>query len=171
LSSPCEISRGGDCHVAEDGNFHHRHSINAGDSPHFYSPDYFISKAQVDAVGDRIDAARNRPAKRYKPTVPDSAVDDCEDAHHAAKGQKQTASGEFFDDRGLMALVCRHDIPLFFANIDTPGEQQKYAVALLEHLFSLIPHCATVVSLYDIGCALDRSLNLVSHKFHVFLPR
>ena len=54
-----------------------------------------------------------------------------------------------------MALVCRHDIALFFPNIDTPGEQQKYAVALLEHLFSLIPTCATVVSLYDIGCVLD----------------
>jgi hypothetical protein len=63
-----------------------------------------------------------------------------------------------------MALVCRHDIALFFANIDTPGEQQKYAVALLEHLFSLIPTCATVVSLYDIGCVLDRSLHLVSSQ-------
>ena len=118
----------------------------------------------MDAVGDRIDAARKHPAKQYTPTVPDSAVDDCEDAHHAAKGQKQTANGEFFDDRGLMAMVCGHDIPLFFVNIDTPGEQQKYAVALLKHLFTLIPPCATVVSLYDIGCALDRSLNLVSHN-------
>ena len=54
--------------------------------------------------------------------------------------------------------------PCFFANIDTPGEQQKYAVALLEHLFSLIPTCATVVSLYDIGCVLDRSLHLVSTR-------
>jgi hypothetical protein len=61
-----------------------------------------------------------------------------------------------------MALVCRHDILLFFANIDTPGEQQKYSVALLEHLFLFIPTCATVVSLYDIGCVLDRSLHQVS---------
>lgn len=53
-----------------------------------------------------------------------------------------------FDDRGIMALVCRHDIPLFFANIDTPGEQQKYGVALLEHLFSLIPRaCRTFMDI------------------------
>lgn len=108
---------------------------------------------------------RKRPVKPYTPVVPDSAVDECEQAHDAAKGRKQTTTGEYFDDRGLMALVCRHDIPLFFANIDTPGEQQKYAVSLLKHLFSLIPTCATVVSLYDIGCALDRSLNLVRCKF------
>jgi hypothetical protein len=67
-----------------------------------------------------------------------------------------------FDDTGLMSLVCRHDIPLFFANMDTPGEQQKYAVALLEHFFSLIPPQSTVADLYDVGCVLDRSMNLVS---------
>lgn len=67
-----------------------------------------------------------------------------------------------FDDGGVMALVCRHDIPLFFANIDTPGEQQKYGVALLEHLFSLLPSQATVGALYDVGCVLDRSLQIVS---------
>lgn len=125
---------------------------------------------QVDAVGDRIESVRKRPAKKYTPTVPDSAVDECKDAHDAADERKEKASSENFDDRGLMALVCRHDIPLFFANIDTPGEQQKYSVALLEHLFSLIPTCATVVSLYDIGCVLDRSLHLVSAGLLNVLP-
>ncbi|KAG2123258.1 hypothetical protein DEU56DRAFT_917566 [Suillus clintonianus] len=66
---------------------------------------------------------------------------------------------ESFDDTGLMALICRHDIPLFFTNIDTPGEQQKYSVALLEHLFSLLPTQATVIALYDVGCVLARSLS------------
>lgn len=61
-----------------------------------------------------------------------------------------------------MALLCRHDIPLFFANIDTPGEQQKYAVALIEHFFSFLPPNATVAVLYDVGCVVDRSANLVS---------
>lgn len=61
-----------------------------------------------------------------------------------------------------MALVCRHDNPLFLANIDTPGEQQKYAVALIEHLVSLLPPEATVAVLYDVGCVLDRSLDIVS---------
>ena len=157
-----QIFRGGDCHVAEDRNFHHRHAVRGGDSPHLYSPDYFLSKAQVDAVGDRIESVRKQPAKKYTPTIPDSAVNECKDAHDAVDKQKEKASSDNFDAQGLMALVYCHDIALFFANIDTPGEQQKYTVALLEHLFSLIPTCATVISLYDIGCVLDRSLHLVS---------
>ena len=64
---------------------------------------------------------------------------------------------ESFDDTGIMALICCHDIPLFFTNIDTPREQQKYSVALIEHLFSLLPPQVTVVMLYDIGCVVDRS--------------
>jgi hypothetical protein len=35
-------------------------------------------------------------------------------------------------------------------------------VALLEHLFSLIPSYATVVALYDVGCVLARSLSKVN---------
>ena len=45
----------GDCHVATDGNFHLWHLSHAPDSPSFYDPDYFISKVQVDVVGDHIE--------------------------------------------------------------------------------------------------------------------
>lgn len=72
-----------------------------------------------------------------------------------------------FDDGGVMALICRHDIPLFLANIDTPGEQQKYSIALIEHLFTLLPPAATVGITYDVGCVLDRSLQLVSPKQNI----
>jgi len=148
--------------VATDGNFHHRHLARAGDSPSFYDPDYFISKAQVDAVGERIEHSRRRPSRVYKPKVPDAAIDECQDSHEAADGRKEKTSGEQFDDRGLMSIVCRHDIPLFFANIDSPGEQQKYAVALVEHLYSFLPNIATIVVLYDVGCVLHKSVELVS---------
>lgn len=121
----------------------------------------------MDAVGDRIEHARKRPSRPYNAKVPDAAIDECEDSHEAADGRKEKTSGAQFDARGLMALVCRHDIPLFFANIDTPGEQQKYAVALVEHLYSFLPEIATVVILYDVGCALDRSLQLVSVSIYV----
>ncbi|KAG2047414.1 hypothetical protein BDR06DRAFT_95185, partial [Suillus hirtellus] len=76
-----------------------------------------------------------------------------------------------FDDTGIMALICRHDIPLFFANINSPGEQQKYSVALLEHLFSLIPSYATVVALYDVGCVLARSLSKYDILPHSIVSR
>ena len=156
------LNRGSDIHVGTDGNLHHRHCTASGDSPAFYEPTYFLPKEQVDLVGDRLEQARNNPVKLYKPKVPDEAVDDCENAHTATNGSQNKTSAQF-DDNGLMALVCHHDIPLFFANIDTPGEQQKYAVALFEHLFTLLPTQATVTGLYDVGCVLDRSAHLVSH--------
>ncbi|KAG0706003.1 hypothetical protein DFH29DRAFT_980719 [Suillus ampliporus] len=150
---------GADIHVATDGNFHHWHRRSAGDCPHFYDPTYFLPKGFVDEVGHRIDAQRKRPPKARSPLVPDEAIDLCEGAYEAADGKKQKAAMDSFDDTGVMALICRHDIPLFFANIDSPGEQQKYSIALLQHLFSLLPPQATVTLLYDVGCVLARSLS------------
>ena len=145
-----------------DSNFHHRHCRSAGTSPPFYDPAYFLPKHQVDAIGTHIEKQHKAPPKARKGPVPDEAIDSCESSYEAADGKKQKASMDSFDDTGLMALICRHNIPLFFANIDSPGEQQKYAVALLAHLFMLLPLQATVVSLYDVGCVLDRSISLVS---------
>ncbi|KAG1904169.1 uncharacterized protein F5891DRAFT_1184351 [Suillus fuscotomentosus] len=152
------MDEGGDIHVATDGNFHHCHRRAAGDCPPFYDPTYFIPKNFIDKVGHHIDAQCKHPPKVHTPIVPDEAVDQCEMAYEAADGKKQKAAMDNFDDTGIMALICRHDIPLFFANIDSPGEQQKYSVALLQHLFSLLPPEATVVALYDVGCVLARSL-------------
>jgi len=159
------LSDGGDIHVATDGNFHHRHRRSAGSSPPFYDPAYFLPKTQVDEVGRRIERARKRPPRHRHAEVPDEAIDQCESSYEAADGNKQKAAMDCFDDTGIMALICRHDIPLFFANIDSPGEQQKYSVALLEHLFSYLPSTATVVVLYDVGCVLARSLEKVCHSY------
>ncbi|RDB16144.1 hypothetical protein Hypma_003362 [Hypsizygus marmoreus] len=99
--------------------------------------------------------------KEYKPQVPHEAVDECQSSYTAGNGGNMKTNMEKFDDSGVMALVCRHDIPLFMANIDSPGQQQKYAVALIEHVCSLLPAAATVLVLYDVGCVLDRSRKLV----------
>ncbi|KAG6899356.1 hypothetical protein C0993_010997 [Termitomyces sp. T159_Od127] len=150
---------GGDIHICVDGNFNHRHLRSAGDSPKFYEPTYILSKDFVDEVGARMERLRKtRKPQPRKPVVPDEAINECESSHMAGNGSNIKTNMERFDDGGLMALVCRHDIPIFLANIDTPGEQQKYAVALIEHLFSLLPPQATVSSLYDVGCMLGRSL-------------
>ncbi|KAM6496639.1 hypothetical protein JOM56_007112, partial [Amanita muscaria] len=139
------------------------HIKAAGQCPKFFDPEYMLPKEFVDSVGTRIEAARRSRPKVYQPLVPDEAVNECEESHEAADIKKQKATMERFDDTGLMFLVCRHDIPLFCANIDSPGEHQKYAIALLQHFFSLIPAHATVATFYDIGCILDRSLSLVSY--------
>ena len=147
--------------VSTDGNFSQRHLAVAGDCPKFYDPLYFLPKEFVDKVGAWIDAARPKRQRRRPVAVPDEAVDQCESGHVAGKGTNVKANAEHFDDGGVMALICRHDIPLFLVNIDTPGEQQKYPVALIEHLFALVPDHSTVAVLYDVACVLDRSLEKV----------
>ncbi|KAG6810053.1 hypothetical protein H0H92_013548 [Tricholoma furcatifolium] len=154
-----DIARGGDIHVCIDGNFNHRHLRSAGDSPHFYDPSYILPKSFVDKVGLEMDNLRTIQKPRPRnPVVPDEAIDECESSHVAGKGSNVKTNMTTYDDGGLMALVCRHDIPIVLANIDTPEEQQKYAVSMLQWLFSLLPSNATVVLLYDVGCVLNRSL-------------
>ena len=157
------FSDGGDIHVAIDATFSQRHNLAAGDSPWFYEPRYFVSKEEVDQMGDRITAARSKGPRSYKSGVPEAALDECEKSYEAANEKKDKSASTKFDDTGLMALVCRHDVVIFLANIDTPGEQQKFGVALIEHLFSHLPKEATLVVYYDIGCVLDRSLRRVRH--------
>ncbi|KIM65715.1 hypothetical protein SCLCIDRAFT_60929, partial [Scleroderma citrinum Foug A] len=154
----CPLQGGGDIHIATDGNFHHCHRCSAGSCPPFYDPVYFIPKAQVDEVGHWIQQARKQVPKQRCAMVPDEAIDQCEASYDAADGNKQKATMECFDDTGIMALICRPDIPQFFANIDTPSEQQKFSIALIEHLFAFLLPSATVVVLYDIGCVLAHSL-------------
>ena len=83
---------------------------------------YFLPKSQVDVIGVHIEKQWKTPLKAHKALVPDEAIDSCESSYEATDGKKQKASMDTFDDMGVMALICRHDIPLFFANIDSPGE-------------------------------------------------
>ena len=112
-------------------------------------------------VGKRIEKVRRCPPRPYRSKVPDATLDQCNNSHTAASANK-AKTGDLFDDKGVGALVCRHNTPLFFVNIDTPGEQQKYVVALIDHLFSMLPPSASVVILYDIPCVLDHSVHMVS---------
>ncbi|KAI6004794.1 hypothetical protein EDD15DRAFT_2359638 [Pisolithus albus] len=111
----------------------------------------------TDIGAQRVIAPRFMTHSILSPKLKLMLLDD-ESRGHAVDGKKKKAAMDSFDDTGLMALICCHDIPLFFANIDMPGEQQKYTIALIEHLFSLLPPQANVVILYDIGCVLSRSL-------------
>lgn len=102
-----------------------------------------------------------QPAKLYKQIILDKAIDECESLYKAADGHKKKAATEAFNDTSLMALICHHNIPLFFANIDTAGEQQKLPLALIHHLFTLLPPKVTVVILYDVSCVLAWTLSKV----------
>jgi len=43
-----------------------------------------------------------------------------------------------------------------------PGEQQKYIIALIDHLFTMLLLEAILALFYDIGCVISRSICLVS---------
>ncbi|PPR04246.1 hypothetical protein CVT26_004191 [Gymnopilus dilepis] len=154
------FDEGGDFHICTDGNFHHRHLVSGGQGVPFHNPRHIIPKSFVDEVGRRIDEARKRKPKPRTSKVPDEAIDECQDSYNAADGDKKRGSGQRYDAQGWMSLICRHDIPLFFANIDTPGEQQKFSIALIVWFFYHIPRNATANVLYDIGCVLERSTQL-----------
>ena len=156
--------RGADVHVAGDGNFHHQPAAGAGHETlnKVQDPKYFTLKEDIDAHGLHIETSWRRPAWQYWWKVPDSVVNDCKEGLTAVNKKNQKTNSIKFDDTGLAALVCHHDIPYFFANIDTPGEQQKYMVGLLAYLFTLLPPQMAILCLYDVGCILEWSLQLVS---------
>lgn len=60
-----------------------------------------------------------------------------------------------------MALVCRHDIPIYIADIKTLGEPRYYAVALLRKIAADLPSKATIGVMYDIAEQLDRMIGKV----------
>ena len=120
-----------------------------------------VEIAQVDAAEARILKAKKKSAHNRTSKVPEKGLHECRKSFEAADEKKAKTSGVKFDDTGLMALVCRHDIVILLVNVDTPGEQQKYPIALIEVLMSLLPEDATVGLLYDIACVLERSLQLV----------
>ncbi|KAI6103138.1 hypothetical protein EV401DRAFT_1875571 [Pisolithus croceorrhizus] len=164
------LDNGGDIHIAMDGNFHHCHQCSAGDCPPFYDPVYFLPKSQVDNIGQWIDSTCKQPLQQCNMSVPDEAIDQCKTLYEVADGRKQKVAMDSFDDTGIMALICCHDIPLFFANIDTPGEQQKYSVVLIEHLFSLIPLEANVVILYDVGYHFIHDISTNDSQYDILSP-
>jgi Kyakuja-Dileera-Zisupton transposase len=90
--------------------------------------------------------------------VPNSVLDGCEKSFIAADGDRIKASTQYFDDTGVMACLCRHDQPLYLANMRTAGEKQFYAFALMDALLRELPSHWRVGLLYDIACQIHRSL-------------
>jgi hypothetical protein len=159
------IGYSADAIVCLDANFSQkRRKSRYMDSAHITSNSSFISDVSVRAMEAQVTASRAKP-QRTKPTsmpVSSEVLDDCERSFTAAQESRTKASKSFFEDTGLMALLCRHDRVLFLANIQSVGEKQHYALALLNSLFQELPGDWVVGVLYDIGCQLHRSCEKVS---------
>ncbi|KAF9504260.1 hypothetical protein BS47DRAFT_1368918 [Hydnum rufescens UP504] len=99
--------------------------------------------------GDKVERNLNMPNSTYRA---------CGESFIAADGDQIKALTQYFSDTGVLAMLCRHDIPIFMANMWTAGEKQFYVFALLDALIKHLPHCWRIGALYDIGCQIDQSL-------------
>ncbi|KAJ7744004.1 hypothetical protein B0H14DRAFT_3097169 [Mycena olivaceomarginata] len=142
-------------------------TVNASDAatPHHSpsrspSPHATFGKRKTSAS----DPSRRHPCSHFVPEADAKATDAYVNetrgllaSFKAADEKRVKASTDFFEDTGLMALLCRHDRVLWLVNMQTRGEQQYYVIVLLETLFQHLPQDITVGILYDIACTLERS--------------
>src|SRR5260370_26889299 len=127
----------------------------------------FLTQEEVQAAAEHLAACKANLAmsSSHHPSrlVPDRAIDGCQESHKAASAHQSIDSNEgIYHSKGLMGTVCQHDIPLFFCNIRSASEGQKYPIALIVALNHHLPPRATIGLLYDIGCVLDQSIAKVS---------
>ncbi|KIJ30957.1 hypothetical protein M422DRAFT_783872 [Sphaerobolus stellatus SS14] len=166
-SRPSLAKSKNDIIVCIDGNFTQKCLQGKYIDPPLQHPHtLFVAEDEVNAMEVYIEAIRKKAANPRGQSVrdmlrnilPDHVLDECEKSFTAAQEKTAKASGKYYADTGLMALVCRHDRLLWVVNMTTPGEQQHYAFALLDKLFQHIPMDWHVGLLYDIGCQLERSM-------------
>ncbi|KAF9505392.1 hypothetical protein BS47DRAFT_1306715 [Hydnum rufescens UP504] len=111
-----------------------------------------------ESVEDDRNGPCNDDAIEPGMNIPNSILDTCGDSFIAADSDCIKASTQHFDDTGLMAMLCWHDIPICIANMCTAGEKQFYAFALILALLKDLPKDWTVGLLYDIACQIHHSL-------------
>ena len=131
--------------MALDACFTQKHNKQARDPNFSHSKTVFLSPEEVDAWRISCDERRGTTTRSKAPhsvgddgfekglKVPISVLDACHSSFTAADECQQKASTQFFDSTALMGLLCRHDRVLWLANMDTPGERQHYAFALVNN--------------------------------------
>ncbi|KAF9514716.1 hypothetical protein BS47DRAFT_1392291 [Hydnum rufescens UP504] len=109
------------------------------------APNYYTDRPEDDTVEPGLHALN-------------SAYDACQQSFIAADEDHVKASTQYFEDTGVIALLCHHDIPLAVANMWTAGKKQFYVFALLDTILKHVPSHWRIGALYDIGCQMDQTL-------------
>ncbi|KAJ7507645.1 hypothetical protein B0H11DRAFT_2218486 [Mycena galericulata] len=168
-----------DVKVCVDACFTQKSKVSPRDPPKTHPKTHFVPEAQAALTEAYVDSVRGQAATEKKkrarkatiqevPDVDDgydhpdlllprSVLDGCEASFKAADEKREKASTKFFEDTGLMALLCRHDRVLWLINMHSAGEKQFNVVALVETLFQHLPPDIAVGLLYDVVCAFERS--------------
>lgn len=153
-----------------DGNFEQKRLRHAGsgDQPIPKGKTHFLTNQEMQDARREVDHARKSTSKSPAAPTDDDAMmpgllmpnyiySNCNTRFLAAGELNKKAEASVFEDTGLMALVCRHDRPLFMATLQDPGERQYNAVALVKRLFKELPSQWRMGLLYDIGCQIHQS--------------
>ena len=160
--------------VCIDANFSQRRRHSRHPDPVDPHPDtHFLSVKDVESMKHAVEYARPSDPKanaRSWARLPDDTLDDCEKAFTAAQGHIAKSNNTIFADTALMAILCRHDRPLFLANMTSAGERQYYALALIRALFRHLPDDWVMGLLYDVACQLERSMHKVRVSGAIAVP-
>ncbi|KAJ7622490.1 hypothetical protein FB45DRAFT_1032157 [Roridomyces roridus] len=168
-----------DIHVCADAGFtQKRRRGGPRDPPRTHPNTVFVPEHTTDEMGAHVEdvrPVRGQTKKRARPSeeedhyehqdlrVPRTVLDDCRDSFIAADKKREKASTKFFEDTGVMGLLCRHDRVLWLVNMRSSSEKQYFVLVLLETLFQHLPLNIHIGILYDIACQLHRSC--VKYKF------
>jgi len=121
---------------------------------------------------DHVEKSKERPGKsqiRPSSSIPEKVLNDCESSYKAAQEKVGNIDESAYDTKGIMVMVCSHDVPLFLVDVETFGEPRYLAVALLRKLNGMIPDSATVGVMYDIGDQLDRTIEKVNISYFLII--
>ena len=157
--------------VALDGNFQHRRYRHVNEDPILLEKgDSFgwVTANEIDEARKHVEECKNRdirsPITRLSASIPVKVLDDCETSYKAAQEKMKNLDESAYSSKGIMAMVCTHDIPLFIADIETLGEPRYLAISLIRKLNSLLPPQSTIGIMYDIADQLDRTIEKVLHS-------
>ncbi|KAA1092984.1 hypothetical protein PGT21_020031 [Puccinia graminis f. sp. tritici] len=142
--------------VSLDGNFQHRHQkLAARNTEPLITPDIFIQPSKLSDLKLYISA------QELLHKVPRKA-NKCADTHKAGNDSRNETTWKSCDDTGVMGSCCRHDSVIYLANIHGTGENRALPLVILKRLLENIESDRPVGVLYDLGCSLDKFVNLRS---------
>jgi hypothetical protein len=157
-----------DAIVCLDANFQQKHFSHVKEEPSFLEKGDehgWVGDNEVEESRLEVEQARATPTasarSRLSSTIPSKVLDECEESYKAAQEKMRAVNDDAFDSKGVMALVCVHDVPLLLADVKTRGEPRYLAISLLKKLSNHLPEHATIGVMYDIGDQLDRTIEKV----------
>ncbi|KDQ49650.1 hypothetical protein JAAARDRAFT_143120 [Jaapia argillacea MUCL 33604] len=121
--------------------------------------DYWLSPAEVDRFKDEVKSRDNNDADADDWEDQDSESDPvatCIERWRNAGPEERKRMFALFDECGIFLVACRHGMILLICDMIQSGELAKYPLAMVDKLLTVYGEDICIG--YDIGCALDRTI-------------